>query len=206
MTNIDAIVPPVFKQEASGVVLGIATELQPTQVSSGVGFIKQISSDQVGASGFIKHVASEAISTAQKATDHEVEPTGLIKQVSSEAISTTTQKASGNNGVVISTTVSELVKQVSSEAISVAEDVATEIGVSTWRKLNKLPLVPQIASILVPTATYFTKKYNQAVVSTAEKGYKVASFLPLVPIDKIAKVFTEGNPKSHPLLFNRLFA
>ncbi|XWS42380.1 hypothetical protein CRYUN_Cryun16bG0009700 [Craigia yunnanensis] len=213
---------------------GVATEVQPAGVvSTASGFMKQVSSalkapvvatevQPVGvastASGFIKQVASEAILAAQKAPGVAtvVQPAGVmstasgfIKQVSSEAISAV-QKAPGvatevqPAGVV--STASGFIKQVSSEAISVAQEVATEVGVSAWRKLNKLPLFPQLASVVVPTAACFTKKYNQTVVSSAEKGYKVASYLPLVPIEKIAKVFSEEKPSSQPLLLKRLFA
>ncbi|MBA0853444.1 hypothetical protein Goshw_017661 [Gossypium schwendimanii] len=106
-----------------------------------------------------------------------------------------------------------VMKQVSCEAISaaqkapcVARDVASELhrlyakyepkaeqcAVSAWRKLNQLPLFPQVASVLVPTAAYCSDMYNQTVVNSAEKGYKVASYLPnLVPAHKIAKLFRE---------------
>ncbi|MBA0764122.1 hypothetical protein Gotri_013491 [Gossypium trilobum] len=104
-----------------------------------------------------------------------------------------------------------VMKQVSCEAISaaqkapcVARDVASELhrdgvyvpkaeqcAVSAWRKLNQLPLFPQVASVLVTTAAYCSDMYNQTVVNSAEKGYKVASYLPLVPAHKIAKLFRE---------------
>ncbi|MBA0827162.1 hypothetical protein Goarm_011959, partial [Gossypium armourianum] len=90
------------------------------------------------------------------------------------------------------------------KALCVARDVASELhrdgvyepkaeqcAVSAWRKLNQLPLFPQVASVLVPTAAYCSDMYNQTVVNSAEKGYKVASNLPLVPAHKIAKLFRE---------------
>jgi len=72
------------------------------------------------------------------------------------------------------------------------EPVAEKYAVSTWKSANKLPLFPQVAQIAVPTTAYVIEKYNVIVCYSAEKGYQVAQFLPLVPLDKIAKVFEEG--------------
>ncbi|KAL7239498.1 hypothetical protein ACSBR2_005401 [Camellia fascicularis] len=70
------------------------------------------------------------------------------------------------------------------------EPVAEQYAASTWRSLNRLPLFPRVAQVVVPTAAYCSEKYNQTVCSTAEKGYSVASYLPLVPTEKIAKIFS----------------
>ncbi|KAI3752404.1 hypothetical protein L2E82_24550 [Cichorium intybus] len=69
------------------------------------------------------------------------------------------------------------------------EPVAEQYAVSAWQSLNQLPLFPKVAKVVVPTAAYYSEKYNQTVQETAEKGYKVSSYLPLVPTEKIAKVF-----------------
>ena len=137
----------------------------------------------------IKQVSSEAISTAQKAP-------GVARSVASEV-----QRA----GVV--STASGYAKSVytkyeptAKELYAKYEPKAEQSAVSAWRKLNQLPLFPQVASVVVPTAAYCTDKYNQTVVSSAEKGYKVASYLPLVSTEKIAKVFSEKKPESEPLL------
>ncbi|GMI65379.1 small rubber particle protein3, LD-associated protein 3 [Hibiscus trionum] len=86
------------------------------------------------------------------------------------------------------------------ELYSKYEPKAEQCAVSAWCKLNELPLFPQVASVVVPTAAYCSDKYNQTVVSGAEKGYKVASYLPLVPIEKIAKVFSERKIEMEPLV------
>jgi hypothetical protein len=103
-------------------------------------------------------------------------------------------------------TASELAKTVyakyeptAKELYSKYEPKAEQAAVSAWRKLNKLPLFPQVAQVVVPTAAFCSEKYNQTVVSTAEKGYRVSSYLPLVPTEKIAKVFGEV-PESTPLI------
>ncbi|KAK4381210.1 Stress-related protein [Sesamum angolense] len=41
-----------------------------------------------------------------------------------------------------------------------------------------------------PTASYCSEMYNQTVQQAAEKGYKVAAHLPLVPTERIARVLS----------------
>ncbi|KAK7327895.1 hypothetical protein VNO77_21988 [Canavalia gladiata] len=72
------------------------------------------------------------------------------------------------------------------------EPKAEQYAVFAWRRLNQLPLFPQVATAVLPKAAYCTEKYNEAVVSSAEKGYKFSAYLPLVPTEKIAKVFSEN--------------
>ncbi|KAI4349953.1 hypothetical protein L6164_010492 [Bauhinia variegata] len=69
------------------------------------------------------------------------------------------------------------------------EPKAEQCAVSTWRRLNKLPLFPHVANAVLPKAAYCTEKYNETVRSTSEKGYRVSAYLPLVPTEKIAKIF-----------------
>ncbi|KAF9622036.1 hypothetical protein IFM89_029320 [Coptis chinensis] len=74
------------------------------------------------------------------------------------------------------------------------EPVAEHYAVSGWHVLNTLPLFPQVAHVVLPAAAYWADKYNQTVCSSAKSGYTVSSYLPLVPIEKIEKVF--GGEKS----------
>ena len=53
------------------------------------------------------------------------------------------------------------------------EPVAEQYAVSAWRSLNRLPLFPQVAQIAVPTAAFWSEKYNQVVGSAAEGGYTI---------------------------------
>ncbi|CAN1355897.1 REF/SRPP-like protein At3g05500 [Linum perenne] len=78
------------------------------------------------------------------------------------------------------------------ELYTVYEPRAEKLAVSSWRRLNQLPLFPQLAQVVVPTAAYWSEKYNETVASTAEKGYKVSTYLPLVPTKRIAKVFSDN--------------
>ncbi|KVG61100.1 Rubber elongation factor [Cynara cardunculus var. scolymus] len=74
------------------------------------------------------------------------------------------------------------------------EPVAEIYAASAWGSLNQLPLFAKVAKVVVPTAAYCSDKYNQTVQQTAEKGYKVSSYLPLVPTEKIARVFSPSEP------------
>ncbi|KAM7277175.1 hypothetical protein ACFE04_019041 [Oxalis oulophora] len=80
------------------------------------------------------------------------------------------------------------------------EPVAEQYAVMTWRILNRLPIFPQVAEILVPTAAHWSEKYNEAVCNAGGSGYMVAHYLPLIPTEKIAKVFDEGQSESELLL------
>ncbi|KAG1365227.1 Stress-related protein [Cocos nucifera] len=70
------------------------------------------------------------------------------------------------------------------------EPAAERCAASAWRSLNRLPLFPQVAQrVVVPAAAHLSEGYNRAVCYSAEKGYAVSAYLPLVPTDRIAKVF-----------------
>ncbi|KAG6496749.1 REF/SRPP-like protein OsI_017815 [Zingiber officinale] len=71
------------------------------------------------------------------------------------------------------------------------EPAAELAAASAWRSLNRLPLVPQVAQVVVPAAAHLSEKYNQAVTYTADKGYAVSAYLPLVPTERIGRVFSD---------------
>ncbi|KAK9084222.1 hypothetical protein Scep_030693 [Stephania cephalantha] len=77
------------------------------------------------------------------------------------------------------------------------EPVAEQYAATAWRRLNGLPLFPQVAQVVVPTAAYWSHRYNQVVIHSAEKGHVAFSYLPLVPIEKIAKVFSDDHDHDH---------
>ncbi|MBA0717936.1 hypothetical protein Golax_005708, partial [Gossypium laxum] len=71
------------------------------------------------------------------------------------------------------------------------EPVAEQYAVFAWRSLNHLPFFPQVAQVVLPTTAYWSEKYNQVVQHFGENGYVVAAYLPLIPINRIAKVFID---------------
>lgn len=76
-------------------------------------------------------------------------------------------------------------------AYTKAQPVAKQYAVSAWRSLNKLPVFPNVAQVVVPTAARWTNKYNKAVRYSAAKGYALAMYLPVVSTERIASVFGE---------------
>ncbi|KAL3328730.1 hypothetical protein AABB24_036048 [Solanum stoloniferum] len=129
----------------------------------------------------LKQTSSKALLVAQKAPElardlaGEVQHDGLVDTASNVAITLYTK---------YEPTVKELYAKY--------EPVAEKNAVLAWRSLNKLPLFPQVAQILVPTAAYWSEKYNQAVTYASENGYAVAHYFPIIPVEKIAKVFEGG--------------
>ena len=79
------------------------------------------------------------------------------------------------------------------------EPAAEHLAVSTWRSLNGLPVFPQVAQIVVPTAAYWAEKYNKVIAAAANQGYTGAKYLPAIPTERIAKVFSSSTPDSEPL-------
>lgn len=129
----------------------------------------------------IKQVSSQAILAAQKAPEvarsvaSDVKRAGLKDTASGFAKSVYTKY-----------------EPTAKELYAKYEPKAEQCAVSMWRKLNHLPLFPQLAQIALPTAAYCSEKYNETVQLTADKGYRVSSYLPLVPTEKIAKVFGDN--------------
>ncbi|KAG2647460.1 hypothetical protein PVAP13_2KG592700 [Panicum virgatum] len=48
------------------------------------------------------------------------------------------------------------------------EPAAEHLAVSTWRSLNGLPVFPQVAQIVVPTAVYWAEKYNKVIAAATQ--------------------------------------
>ncbi|KAK1434501.1 hypothetical protein QVD17_00244 [Tagetes erecta] len=111
--------------------------------------------------------------------DSQVPP--FVKHVSAKTKNLSKEVKSG--GVV------ETASGLAKSAYTRLEPIAEHYAVSAWHTLNQLPFFPKVAKVVVPAAAYYSEKYNQTVQQAAEKGYKVSSYLPLVPTEKIAKVF-----------------
>lgn len=86
----------------------------------------------------------------------------------------------------------ETYRPVAKELYVQYEPVAEEYAVWTWRRLNQLPLFPKVAHVVVPLAAYWAERYNDKLCYAEERGYAVASYLPSIPIDRIAKIFEEA--------------
>jgi hypothetical protein len=136
---------------------------------------------------FVDRKVDESVNTI----DNHIPP--VMKKVSSRAISAAKTAPSAARAVASemkSGKVVETASGMAKTAYTRYEPIAEQYAVTAWRSLNQLPLFPRVAQVVVPTAAYCSEKYNQTVMNTAEKGYKVSSYLPLVPTEKIAKVFS----------------
>lgn len=129
----------------------------------------------------VKQASSQALTVVQMAPE-------VARSVASEVQRAGVMDATRS----ITKTVYTRYEPTAKELYSRYEPVAEQYAVSVWRSLNRLPMFPQVAQIAVPTASYWSDKYNQAVCYTAERGCSVATYLPLIPKEKIAKVFEDA--------------
>lgn len=126
----------------------------------------------------VRQLSCQAYTAAQKAPKvargvaSEVQRTGVVDTASGIAKSVYTKY-----------------EPTAKELYSKYEPVAEGYAVTAWRSLHRLPFFPQVAQVVVPTAAFCSEKYNQTVRTGSERGYRVASYLPLVPTERIAEVF-----------------
>lgn len=56
-----------------------------------------------------------------------------------------------------------------------------------WRRLQIWP--KQCMLSMSPTTAYCARRYNQTLNYFASRGYRVSYYVPLIPVDRIAKIF-----------------
>lgn len=72
------------------------------------------------------------------------------------------------------------------------EPVAEELSLMAWYKLRQVPMVPAIVEALLLPSTFCIEKYNSGVQYLADGEYRVATYLPLVPAEKIKNTIYKG--------------
>ncbi|KAK9707573.1 hypothetical protein RND81_07G205900 [Saponaria officinalis] len=80
-------------------------------------------------------------------------------------------------------------------AVNETKHTVLHQSVKVWSKLDKLAPFHAVAEMTVPTAAHFSNKYNKLISDLRAKGYAVFSYVPLVPIDEIAKAFKQTKPE-----------
>ncbi|KAE9607975.1 putative rubber elongation factor [Lupinus albus] len=65
-------------------------------------------------------------------------------------------------------------------------------SVKLWNGLNHIPLFHALAEMSAPTIAYLSHKYNHVIKTMIGKGYILFLYLPLIPIDEVAKAFKQG--------------
>lgn len=110
----------------------------------------------------------------------DVEPyvPSLVKQASSQALTVATEVQRA--GVVDTT------KSIARSVREKYEPVAEHYAATLWHLLNQVPLFPEVAQLVIPTAFYWSDKYNDAVRYVGDRDYYVADYLPMIPIEKIS--------------------
>ncbi|KAI9084872.1 hypothetical protein K1719_033278 [Acacia pycnantha] len=128
----------------------------------------------------------------KKASIRAMDYAEVADSVSESVVNEVKREGVVNTASRIANTVYYKCEPKAKELYAKYEPKAEQCAVSAWKKLNKLPLFPQVANVVLPPAAFCTEKYNQAVVHTAEKGYRFSAFLPLVPTEKISRIFVEN--------------
>ncbi|PKI62809.1 stress-related protein [Punica granatum] len=119
----------------------------------------------------------------------------LVKQISGQtrAIAVEAHRAGAVDAMMgFARSVFETCEPVAKKLYVRYEPVAEQYAIWAWRHLSQLPMFPEVAHMVVPMAAYWVERYNEGVCYGTEKGYAAASYMPLIPIDRIAKIFEEA--------------
>ncbi|KAJ9128496.1 hypothetical protein P3X46_034951 [Hevea brasiliensis] len=142
------------------------------------------------------NVSNGALKFADSTVDVSISyVSSVVEQVSTQAYSVVGDAPEVVRVVIESTkTLYTNYESTAKEFFSTDDSKVEEYAVTAWRGLNKLPLFPQVANVVAPTASYCCEMYNQTVRSASEQGYSAFSYLPLVPTERIAQVFGDEAP------------
>ncbi|CAN7102904.1 hypothetical protein BRARA_E00013 [Brassica rapa] len=121
--------------------------------------------------------------------DVETYVPSLVKQASSQALTVATEVQRAG---VLDTT-----KSIARSVLDKYEPVAEYYAATVWRLLNRVPLFPEVAQLVIPTAFYWSEKYNDAVRYVGDRDYYVAEYLPMIPIEKISDILEQDHCRAH---------
>jgi len=141
-----------------------------------------------------KDIPYDVLKFVDKKVDESMVPS-VVKEVSREAQTLGSEVQHSGLGLVetaraFAVNAYAKVEPSAKEAYVKYNPIAEKYAAITWRELNKLPLFPTVAKIILPTASMLTDTYNNAVSNATERKLPVSSFLPLIPKERIAKVFS----------------
>ncbi|KAJ4850185.1 hypothetical protein Tsubulata_004473 [Turnera subulata] len=77
-------------------------------------------------------------------------------------------------------------------AATESKKLVLDQSVKLWVKLDRYPSAHKVADVAVPVAANWSEKYNRFVVDMTRKGFAGFGYLPLVPVEDIAKAFKQG--------------
>jgi len=115
----------------------------------------------------------------------------FVKQVANQAKGLI-QEATHKAEKVVNEAQSGGAKAAASYVATESKQIVLTGSVKLWSGLNHYPPIHAVAEMAVPTAAHWSEKYNNVVKDITGKGYAVFGYLPLIPIDEIAKAFKQG--------------
>ncbi|XP_073036441.1 REF/SRPP-like protein At1g67360 [Primulina eburnea] len=60
-----------------------------------------------------------------------------------------------------------------------------------WYKVNQYPPLHGVSETVVATAAHWSEKYNKLVIDMAAKGNNLFNYVPLVPVDEMARAYKQ---------------
>ncbi|XP_043724251.1 REF/SRPP-like protein At1g67360 [Telopea speciosissima] len=114
----------------------------------------------------------------------------LAKKVVSQA-SCLVQKATKVTQTLVSKARTGGLPAAISCGLGIYKEFVLEQSVRIWFMLQQVPHFKRGAEMVVPTAANCSDKYNNLVMDMRQKGYSAFGYLPIVPLEKIAKTFNK---------------
>eukprot|EP00252_Welwitschia_mirabilis_P025632 TRINITY_DN809_c0_g1_i1.p1 TRINITY_DN809_c0_g1~~TRINITY_DN809_c0_g1_i1.p1 ORF type:complete len:251 (+),score=45.45 TRINITY_DN809_c0_g1_i1:115-867(+) len=75
------------------------------------------------------------------------------------------------------------------------EPVAEHWTLVAWNKLLQFPIVPQTIETILPPGVRCVQIYNSKVQILADRQYRLASYLPIVPVEKLSVTISRSLEK-----------
>ncbi|KAI3929883.1 hypothetical protein MKW98_004037 [Papaver atlanticum] len=110
----------------------------------------------------------------------------LAKQVASQSC-VMVQKVSHITKAIVSETQTRGLSTAAIYFVNISEIYLMEQAAKTWHTLAQISPLNIMEELVVPTAALWSAKYNKFIISMTQKGFFGFSYLPLVPVDIIAK-------------------
>lgn len=80
-------------------------------------------------------------------------------------------------------------------AISHAGAISKQLAITqfavVWYKVNQYPALHQVSQMAVPTAVYWSEKYNKFITDLTARGCSWFSYVPLVPVEDMGKAYKQ---------------
>jgi len=122
----------------------------------------------------------------------------LVKQVLEKAIEVVRELAVEIHQTGLINATANAAKETYGKYKPVAKDLAykyepvvEEYALWAWWWLNRVPIVSHTARRMLSNATFWAERYNQVLSLTAQRGYPLVDYMPMIPVERISQVLTE---------------